>query len=388
MSGRDPGHPDFKDVIYLDYNASTPVDPSVKAAMLPYLERSFGNPSSQHVMGRFEREAVDKSRRQVADFLGASPEEIIFTSGGTEANNHVIKGVAWSKRDRGRHIITSKVEHPAVINPCRFLEDQGFEVSYVNVDRWGRVDPDAIVGEICPDTILITIMHAQNEVGTVQPIEEIGEIAREAGVWFHTDAAQSCGKIETRVDQLKVDFLTVAGHKVYAPKGIGALYIRSGIEIEPLHHGAGHENGRRAGTEPVPLLVGLGAALDMARRVNEQERVKRLRNRLFDGLVERLGDDVVRLGHPEACLPNTLAVGFRGRIGAEVLGACPKICASTGSACHASERKRSSVLEAIDVPEEIAFGAVRLSVGRFTTEPQIDRAIEMLTQACQAAIRG
>jgi len=373
--------------IYLDYNASTPVDPAARAAMMPYLKESFGNPSSSHTLGRTERDAVDTARRQVADLLGAEPDEIVFTSGGTEANNHVIKGVAWTKRERGRHVITTAIEHPAVINPCRFLERQGCEVTYVPVDNRGTVDPQSIIEEIRGDTILISIMHANNEVGTVQPIEEIADIAREAGIWMHTDAAQSCGKIETNVRKLDVDFLSIAGHKLYAPKGIGALFIRKGIEIEPLHHGAGHEQGRRAGTESVPAVVALGAAADVAMKVDETERLVRLRDRLHAGLCEALGDDVVLLGHAEQRLPNTLAVGFRGRIGAEILAACPDICASTGAACHSSVRKRSAVLEAMNIPEDIAFGAVRFSVGRGTTEPEIDRAIEQLRHAVGQVVK-
>lgn len=365
-------------MIYLDYNASTPVDPAARAAMMPYLERFYGNPSSSHALGRAERDAVETARAQLAALLGATPEEIIFTSGGTESNNQVLKSVAWSKRDVGRHIITTAIEHPAIVNPCRFLERQGYEISFVPVDATGLVDPQTIIEAIRSDTILISVMHANNEVGTIQPMEEIAAIAREAGVWMHTDAAQACGKIATDVRTLGVDFLSIAGHKVYAPKGIGALFVRKGIDIEPLHHGAGHEQGRRSGTEPVPAIVALGAAAEVAMKVDESARMRRLRDRLFDGLAKSLGDDVVLLGHPELRLPNTLGVGFRDRIGADVLAACPDICASTGAACHATVRKRSAVLEAMNVPESIAFGAVRFSVGRGTTEPEIDRAVEQV----------
>lgn len=372
--------------IYLDYNASTPVDPSAREAMMPFLKESWGNPSSSHALGRREREAVDKARKQVATLLGATPGEIIFTSGGTESNNHVIKSVAWAKRDLGGHIITTAIEHPAVTNPCRFLERLGFEVTLVRVDQQGLVDPQDIIEAIRGETVLISVMHANNEVGTIQPIAEIAAIAREAGVWMHTDAAQSCGKIETNVRSLGVDFLSVAGHKLYAPKGIGALYMRDGIELEPLHHGAGHEGGRRAGTEPVPGIVALGQAAEISMKVDESSRMKRLRDRLHAGLINELGDDVVLLGHPELRLPNTLAVGFRGLIGADVLAACPDICASTGAACHSGVRKRSAVLEAMNVPEETAFGAVRFSVGRGTTEPEIDRAIEMVVGAARKLV--
>jgi cysteine desulfurase len=316
--------------------------------------------------------------------LDADPSEIVFTSGGTEANNHVVKGVAFSLRDRGRHIITSAIEHPAVINPCRYLEQLGYRVSYVPADAAGLVDPETVIDEIRPDTILISIMHANNEVGTIQPIDEIAMAASRRGVLMHADAAQSCGKIPTSVRDLGVDFLSVAGHKVYAPQGIGALYIRKGIEIEPLHHGAGHENGRRAGTEAVSNIVALGKAAELAARSVNDPQIKRLRDRLHDGVHAAVGDDAVLLGHPEKRLPNTLAIGFRGKIGAEILASCPDICASTGAACHSDERKRSAVLEAMDVPEDVAFGAIRFSVGRFTTDAEIDVAIKQITAALAA----
>lgn len=368
-------------MIYLDYNASTPLDDSVREAMLPYLGPVYGNSSSSHGMGRPLREAVEKARSQVASILGASPEEIVFNSGGTEGCNHVIKGVAHTLRERGKHIITSAVEHLAVLNPCRFLEELGYEVTYIGVDSDGRLDPEAVAHEVRPDTILISIMHANNEVGAIQPIAEIAEIAREGGILMHTDAAQSCGKIETRVDRLGVDFLTVAGHKLYAPQGIGALYIRRGVTLEPLHHGAGHQLGHRSGTEPSALIVGLGAAAEVAAQYGGSARLSALRDRLYDWLRRSLGDDVVLLGHPTLRLPNTLCVGFRGRIGAEVLAACPEICASTGAACHSGRRERSATLTAMNIPEEIAFGAVRFSVGRHTTEQEIDTAVGQLVAA-------
>ena len=368
-------------MIYLDYNASTPIDPAVRDAMWPYLNDIHGNPSSSHALGRAMREAVDTARLRVAAMLGASPDEIIFTSGGTEANNQVIKGVAVSKRAQGRHMIISAVEHPAVTNPCRYLEQDGYEVTVVGVDSVGRVDPQTVIEEIRSTTILISIMHANNEVGTIQPIAEIAAIAREAGILMHTDAAQACGKIDTDVTELGVDFLTVAGHKLYAPQGIGALYLRRGVELVSLHHGAGHESGRRGGTEAVPAIVGLGVAAELAKRSVHDDRVALLRDRLHDGLKGRLGDAVVLLGHPAERLPNTLAVGFRGCIGSEILDACPDICASTGAACHSGGPTRSAVLEAMEVPEEVAFGAIRFSVGRFTTESEIDRAIVQVVEA-------
>lgn len=370
-------------MIYLDHNASTPVDPAVRDAMIPYLSEHYGNPSSNHAMGKPLRAAIDRARAQVAALIHAEPDEIVFTSGGTEANNTVIKGLAVALRERGRHIITSQIEHPAVLNPCRFLEPLGFEVSYVAVDHHGRIDPLAVAAEVRPTTILISIMQANNEVGTFQPIEEIAELAREGGILMHTDAAQSCGKAPIDVRRLGIDFLSIAGHKMYAPQGIGALFVRRGVSFEPLHHGAGHEGGRRAGTEPVANVVGLGTAADLAANsmAAEDPRQRALCDRLFAGLREIFGDNAVLLGHPELRLPNTLAVGFRGRIGADLLAACPEVCASTGAACHAAQRKRSDVLAAMNVPEEIAFGAVRFSVGRHTQPPDIDAALSHLRRA-------
>ncbi len=372
-------------MIYLDYNASTPIDPAVREAMLPYLTERHGNPSSRHAAGREVKQGIDQARDQVATLLGADASEIVFTSGGTEANNQVIKGVSAALEGRGRHIITSAVEHPAVVEPCRFLAESGSEITFVGVDSTGMIDPQTVIDAIRPDTILISIMQANNEVGTIQPLARIARAARERGVLVHTDAAQACGKIETDVNVLGVDFLSIAGHKVYAPQGIGALYIRRGIDLPPLHHGAGHEGGRRSGTEPVPGIVGLGAAAASAIRCDDSVKMMALRDRLYDGLRAALGVQVVLLGHLTQRLPNTLAVGFRGRIGSDVLAACPNLCASTGAACHAGDRKRSATLKAMNVPEEIAFGAVRLSVGHFTTEAEIDSAVLAL---CTAVKRG
>lgn len=370
--------------IYLDFNASTPLDESARETMLPYLGRNYGNPSSSHTAGRPLREAIEKARSQVAALLGASPEEIVFNSGGTEGCNHVIKGVAYARRDRGKHIITSAIEHAAVLNACRYLEEQGYEITYVGVDANGRVDPESVANEVRPDTILISIMHANNEVGTIQPIAEIAEIAREGGVLMHTDAAQSCGKIPTRVTELGVDFLNLAAHKLYAPQGIGALYVRRGVKPEPLHHGAGHQQDRRSGIEPTALIVGLGAAAEVAQRRDDVARLTGLRDRLYDGLSKALGDQVVLLGHPTQRLPSTCCVGFRGRIGADVLSACPEICASTGAACHSGRRERSATLAAMNVSEEVAFGMVRFSVGRHTTEREIDAAADQVIRAIRS----
>jgi cysteine desulfurase len=368
--------------IYLDYNATTPVDPAVAEAMHPYIAMHYGNPSSAHVYGRATKDAVEGARRQVADLLGCTAEEIIFTGGGSESNNTVLKGVAYTYRHRGNHLITSAVEHPAIINPCRYLEQQGVQVTYVSVDRTGRVDPADIRRAITSQTILISIMHANNEVGTLQPISEISSIAREHGVLMHTDAAQSVGKIPTLVDELGVDFLSIAGHKVYAPKGIGALYIRSGVPLEPLIHGAGHEFGRRAGTENVIFDVALGKACEVAQAdlPHYQREVRQLRDLFQAELIKRCGDRVVVNGHPEQRLPNTLHVNFRGVIGAELLERLPELAASTGSACHAGEVTLSSVLEAMQVSPELGMGAVRFSLGRYTTREEIDRAVELIEQ--------
>ena len=368
-------------MIYLDYNASTPVDRAVRDAMLPFLGECHGNPSSSHALGRAPREAVENARARVAGLLNATPGEIVFTSGGTEASNHVIKGVAYDLRHRGKHIITSAIEHPAVLAPCAFLERQGYEITRVGVDAKGFIDPESIIHEVRPDTILISIMHANNEVGTIQPIKEIAEAAREGGVLMHTDAAQSCGKIETDVRELGVDFLSIAGHKMYAPQGIGALFIRKGVRIEPLHHGAGHENGRRAGTEPVPALVGLGAAAQLAKDRTNDQRTEALRDRLWQGLRDGLGDAAVLHGHERRRLPNTLCVGFRGCIAPELLAAMPELCASAGAACHGADRKPSAVLTAMGVPADLAVGSIRLSVGRYTTDAEIEEAVRMIVDA-------
>ncbi len=368
--------------IYLDYNATTPVDPAVAEAMQPYILQHYGNPSSTHVYGRTTQEAVECARARVAALLGCAPTEVVFTSGGSESNNTVLKGVAYTYRHRGQHIITSAIEHPATINPCRFLEQQGLRVTYLPVDRTGMVDPGDVRHTITPQTLLISIMHANNEVGTLQPIAEISRIARTHGVLMHTDAAQSLGKIPTLVDELGVDFLSIAGHKVYAPKGVGVLYMRTGCMLEPLIHGAGHESGRRAGTENVILAVGLGQACEVAQAdlPRYQRDVRQLRDLFWQELEKRFGDRVVLNGHPEQRLPNTLHVNCRGVIGAELLEKLPGLAASTGSACHAGEISLSSVLEAMHIPPELGMGAVRFSLGRYTTRPEIEQAVALLEQ--------
>lgn len=371
-------------MIYLDYNASTPVDPRVRQAMLPYLGEWFGNPSAPHAMGRAARSAVDAARAQVASLLGASPEEVIFTSGGTEANNTAIKGVAARAADRGRHIITSVIEHPAVLNPCGWQEKSGYEITRVGVDAAGRVDPVEIERAIRPGTILISIMHANNEVGTIQPLAEISAIARRCGVPFHTDAAQSVGKIPTRVDELGVDLLSIAGHKCYAPQGVGALYVRKGISFEPLMHGAGHESGRRGGTEAVAMVVGLGVACELARSLIGDPAIRTLRDMLHEGLKAAFKGELVLHGHPELRLPNTLNVGFVGCRNGELLDALPGVCATAAAACHAGSQAISPVLAAMNVSPRSAAGAIRFSVGRPTTAPEIQAAVRLIAEAANA----
>ena len=306
--------------IYLDYNASTPIDPAVAAAMRPFLEDHYGNPSSGHWAATTAKAALETARGQVAALLGSENDEIVFTSGGSEANNLALKGVFFALRDKGNHVIATRIEHPAIIEPCRFLERLGAQVTYLPVDGTGRVDPGDLRGAITPRTILVSIMHANNEVGTVQPIEDCARIAHEHGILFHTDAAQSVGKVPTEVNQLGVDLLSVAGHKVYAPKGVGALFVRRGVSIEPLIHGAGHEGGRRAGTESALLAVGLGKACELARDLAPMDRVRALRDHFWQELQKQFGNRVSLNGHPTHRLPNTLNVSFIGRVGAEILG--------------------------------------------------------------------
>lgn len=372
-------------MIYLDYNATTPIDPAVVDAMLPYLREHFGNPSSGHAIGRKAREAVDRAREQVADLLGASPEEIVFTSGGSEANTMAVLGTAH--RGPGRHVITSAVEHPAILEPCRVLEREGYAVTRVGVDGRGRVDPAEVTAAMRDDTVLVTVMLANNEVGTLQPVQDI---AAAANVRVHTDAAQAVGKIPVDVNQLGVDLLTVAGHKLYAPKGVGALYVREGVELPPLIHGASHESGRRAGTENVASLVGLGAAcaLAAAHLEEEIERLQSLRERLWEAIHDTL-PDAVRHGDPDQCLPNTLSVALPGVVAGDLLAALgDEVAASAGAACHAEGVTISTVLQAMRVPRDLAIGTVRLSLGRPSTEADVDAAATRLVGAVRTRRSG
>jgi len=369
--------------IYLDYNATTPHDPEVIEAMRPFLETEFGNPSSSHWYGIKPKQAVETARRQVAGILNCRPTEVFFTSGGTESNNYAIRGVARRLRGKGNHIITSNFEHPAVIEVCRYLEADGFETTYLPVSKDGLVDPADVERALRPSTILITVMHANNEVGTIQPIAEISRMAKKHGIAMHTDAAQSTGKIPTDVEHLGVDLLSVAGHKVYAPKGIGALYVRSPLEPEKFCFGAGQEMGRRAGTENVLEIVGLGKACEIAQQNLEKDmaRMKFLRDRLHEGLLGRIFD--IRLnGHLQHRLPNTLNISFKDLEANRILEDIGlEVAASAGAACHADSVEISHVLRAMKIPLEWAKGTLRFSVGRMTTEAEIDKSIRVVADA-------
>lgn len=369
--------------IYLDYNATTPLADEVAAEMSRHLSEPYGNPSSIHWAGLPARDAVEHARSQVASLLSCDATEVVFTSGGTEANNQVIKGLFFRKRVTSRpfHIITSRVEHPAVLEPCNFLERLGAEVTLLPVDRFGLVDPEDVRRAIRPGTALVSVMHANNEVGTIQPLTEIASIAHERGVLVHSDAAQTVGKIAVDVEAIGVDLLSVAGHKLYAPKGVGALFIREGVEIEPLLHGAGHEAGRRAGTENMLEIVGLGAACDLARSWVARDCIGDLRDDFWRLLQATFGDQVSLNGHPTRRLPNTLNVSFRGQMGTEILAAMPNVAASTGSACHAGRLQVSPVLAAMGVRQDVALGAVRFSLGRDSTRKEVESAVELLVQA-------
>ncbi len=370
-------------MIYLDYNATTPIDPAVAEAMRPFIESQYGNPSSSHPLGRAARDAVEKARGSVAALIGARPHEIIFTSGGTEASNYAIKGVAHRRESHGGHFVTTVVEHPATLEPMQALEREGFSRTEVAVDHTGFVDPDAIRQAIGPHTILISVMHAQNEVGTIEPIAEIGRIARERGVLFHVDAAQSMGKLPVNVEAMNCDLLSVAGHKMYGPKGVGALYVREGVDLEPLIHGASQEGGRRAGTENVILIAGLGKAAELSREHIDRGTVcsiLTLRDHFWKRLSDAFGDRVQLNGHPTQRLPNTLSVSFPSHIGGEILAKVPDVCASTGAACHAGDAKPSRVLTAMGHSRDRAVGTIRFSLGHPTTRDEIDAVVDQLIQ--------
>jgi len=371
--------------IYLDYNASTPVAPQVLQEMLPYLKEKFGNPSSSHPYGVALKAGIEQARGRVAALLGCEASEIIFTSGATESNNMVVKGVAASA-PKGSHIIATRIEHPAVLEPCRYLETQGYPVTYLPVDQYGLVDPSDVEEAVTPKTVLMTIMHSNNEVGTIQDIKELSRIAASRGILFHTDAAQSVGKVRVQVEALGVDFLTIAGHKLYAPKGIGALYIKNGRKLQPLMQGAGHERGLRPGTENAAFIVGLGAACMIASEIMDIEgpRQIQLGRRLFDGL-KRVKLKVHLNGHPEKKLPNTWNISFEGFDSIAVMEALGRdIAVSPGAACHGNTVNASHVLVAMGTDSALARGAIRFSLGRETTEAEIDIVVEMLKKKLSA----
>lgn len=367
--------------IYLDYNATTPLDPRVSEAMLPYLNQHFGNPSSSHFYGFNAKRAVEKARKQIADLLGCEVDEIIFTSGGTESNNYAIKGVAGAYREKGNHIITSAIEHPAVLEVCRFLQTQGFRVTYLPVTEKGRVRVKDISEAITPQTILISIMHANNEVGTIQPISEIGKIAHQHGILFHSDCAQSLGKIPVQVDSLQVDLLSIAGHKLYAPKGVGALYIRSGTRLQKLIHGANHEMNLRAGTENVIETVGLGKACELISvNLNDAEiHLRKMRDQLEKKLRKEFPECKIN-GDRNHRLPNTLSISFPNLEANTIIAELTSVAASAGAACHSDQVEVSHVLEAMKVPIEYAMGTIRFSVGRFTSSAEINRAVKEISE--------
>lgn len=374
----------MKKPIYLDYNATTPVDPEVANEMIPYIQNFFGNPSSSYAFGRTSKDAINKARKQVANLINAKPEEIVFTSCATESNNLAIHGFVLANKDKGKHIITSAVEHPAVTEVCKYLVTLGYEITYLPVDTFGRVNPMDVENAIRFDTALITIMHANNEVGTIQPISEIAAIAKKNNINFHTDASQSIGKIEADVTKLGVGLLTIAGHKLYAPKGIGTLYIKQGVKIENLLHGASQEKGIRPGTENVIHIVGLGKACEIAKRdfVKNSLNMLTMRDSLLNGLKNYLGDQVKVNVNLQNCLPNTLSVAF-DKVEAHTLASVisKDIFISTGSACHADSIEISSVLKAMNIDIKTAAGTVRISTGKYTTAKEIDHAVEIISNA-------
>jgi len=382
--------------IYFDHNATTPVHPEVKSAMLPYYEELFGNASSVHSYGREAREAIDNAREQVALLIGAkSPTEIVFTSGGTESDNHAIKGTAHYSLDKNKggnlgtkwrgeaafHIITSPIEHHAVTNTCEYLAKRGVEITYLEVNKYGKIDLNHLLDSIRSTTMLISVMQANNEMGTIQPLVEVGKIAKERGILFHTDAVQAVGKIPVDVNELGVDMLSLSAHKIYGPKGIGALYIRRGVKIDSLFHGGHHERNRRAGTENTPNIVGLGKACELAksRLGAEGERLWQLTEKLRTGLQEKL-DFVHQNGHPEKRLPGTLNLSFEFIEGESLILNLDMqgICVSTGSACTSGSLEPSHVLTSMGIPPELAHGSVRFSLGANNTEEEIDYALETI----------
>jgi cysteine desulfurase len=372
--------------IYLDYNATGPIAPEVLDAMLPFLRDHFGNPSSVHSYGLEAAAGIRNARRQLADLIGCTPEEILFTSGGTESDNLAIWGSCRAAPPGKRHVVTTSVEHPAVLEPLRLLEKEGWEVTLVDVTSDGRVDPDAVLGAIREDTALVSVMHANNETGALQPIAAIAPEARRRGAVVHTDAAQSVGKLPVHVDLLGVDLLVIAGHKFYGPKGVGALYVRGGTLLEPMMRGAPHESGMRSGTENVASIVGLGAAAALAQQElpGRVDHLRSLRDRLHEALQEKLPGTKLN-GPQDERLPNTLNVSLPNIRAAAVLPRMEDIATASGAACHADRVEPSRVLLAMGLPVERALCALRLTVGRPTTEEEIDEAAERIATAAHQA---
>jgi cysteine desulfurase len=375
-----------KNKIYLDYAATTPLDPRVLKAMEPYFSKKFGNTMSLHSFGQEAKTALEESREIVADLMGAKPSEVIFTSSATESNNLALKGVAFANRKKGNHIIISSIEHSCIMESAKWLEKQGFEITRLKVDKYGLVDPEDVKKAIKKETILVSIMHANNEIGTIEPIEEIGKICKERGVYFHTDAAQSFGKIPINVNKMNIDLMTVSSHKMYGPKGVGALFVREGVKIEPILHGGGHEMGLRSSTVNVAGIVGFAKACEIAKKEMEKEAKKltKLRDKLIKGVLEKIPGSHLN-GHPTKRLPNNANFWFEGVEGESIviqldlLG----IAASTGSACSTEKLEPSHVLLAIGLRPEQAHGSLRLSLGRWTTEKDIDYVLEVLPKVIE-----
>ena len=369
--------------IYMDNAATTQIDPEVVEEMVPYFKYKYGNASSLHSFGREAYEGIEKARKQVAELIGASQNEIIFTSGGTESDNMAIKGIAYKYRDRGKHIITSQIEHPAVLETCNFLESMGFKVTYLPVDKYGLIDIESLTKYITKDTILITIMHANNEIGTIEPVREIGEIAHEMGAIFHTDAVQTVGKIPIDVEKLNIDLLTLSGHKIYGPKGVGALYKKDGVQIQPLIHGGGHERGLRSGTENVPGIVGLGKAAELSknRLTDDSAKLTVLRDKFINRVLSEIEESFLN-GHPTKRLPNNAHFRFSGIEGESLILSLDDkgIAASTGSACSSKKLTPSHVLMAIGLNEIQAHGSLRISLGRNNTEEDVEYACDSLIE--------
>jgi cysteine desulfurase len=372
--------------VYMDNAATTKMKKEVLEEMMPFFTEHYGNPSSIYKLGRESKKALETSREKVADAIGAKAKEIYFTSGGSEADNWAIKGVAYANKDRGNHIITTKIEHHAVLYTCKYLEKQGFEVTYLDVDEYGMVSLEELEKAIKEETILISVMYANNEIGTIQPIAEIGKLAREKGVYFHTDAVQAIGSVEIDVDALNIDMLSLSGHKIYGPKGVGALYIRQGTKIHPLIHGGSQEKNRRAGTENLAYIVGLGKAIEMA--TSDIEGHNREIIALRNGLIDRINDriDYIKLnGHPEKRLPGNVNFSFEFIEGEALLLSLDMvgIAGSSGSACTSGSLDPSHVLLAIGLPHEIAHGSLRLSIGDFNSEDELDYVVDKLEEIVQ-----